>query len=250
MNAQHLVFLALAAALLALQTSPTYGQTRHHRISYSSQHSMEVNEPSDLIYHPPSAHFLVVSDNGYLAEVDAEGRLIRRSEQVGYDLEAICLVDGQLMIADELSRMFMRFTVDFERLDQREIPYQGGRNKAFEALAYLPDEQVFLALTERDPIWVFVLDMHLRILDRFELPLSARDISSARWYRGALWLLSDEDRTLFRCTYPDFRVSDSYLLPIVNPEGFAFDGSGRLVVCSDDLERLYTFPASLFTHGQ
>jgi hypothetical protein len=58
--------------------------------------------------------------------------------------------------------------------------------------------------------------------------------------------MSDEDRTVFKCTYPKFEVVRAWSIPVINPEGLTFDAKGNLLVCSDDRERLYVFDSTNF----
>lgn len=217
------------------------------KIRPSVSHTIEIPEPSDLAYHAQSQTFYVVSDDeGCIAQIDSTGRLMRKSHQLGYDLEALAQRGEQWYWMDEMTRTLGLVTADFDEVKRIQLSYFGGRNKAFESLVWIEDHQVLLAITERDPIWVWTMNSDLEVMSQIELPVKTRDISGATWFNGKLWLLSDEDRTVFECSYPEFRVERSFLLPIINPEGLAFDTSGKLYVCSDDLERLFVFSAHNF----
>lgn len=219
-------------------------RVQHLKIKPDAVFNMEVREPSDLVYAPASNTLFVASDNGFVAEVDLEGKLIRISEQVGYDVEGITLVDNQLYVVDEFTRFIAIYDLSFNRIRNVRVTYGGGRNKSFESITWVPSQEVFLMMTEKDPIWVFALDRDLRVLDEFELPFSPRDVSALTWHDGDLWILSDEDRAVYRVTYPGFVVKQAYRLPIINPEGIAFDREGNLLISSDDRERLYRFNLS------
>ena len=69
----------------------------------------------------------------------------------------------------------------------------------------------------------------------------ARDISSASFHNDFLWLLSDEDRTVLKLNPITYEVIEKWLLPVINPEGFAFDKDSNLVVTCDDMQRIYYF---------
>jgi len=234
--------------LLQLVTLSAFAQKSSDVISIkpAASFNMEVNEPSDLVWLSSSNRLLAVSDNGYLAEVNLDGTLIRRSPQLGYDLEGLTLTSGGILVVDEMTRRFTLLESDFNRIRSFTVPYSGGRNRSFEALTTLPDGSV-LAFTEKSPIWVYHFDTEFRVIDEFEFSLKLRDVSAITWHEGDLWILSDEDRTVLRCTWPRLELKASYRLPIINPEGMAFDGSGNLYVCSDDREKLYFFSASNFT---
>lgn len=240
--------LIIGLLLVQLVTLSAHAQKAGGFVSLkpSASFNMEVNEPSDLVWLSSSNRLLAVSDNGYLAEVNLDGSLVRRSPQLGYDLEGLTLTKDGILVVDEMTRRFTLLEFDFNRIRSFTVPYAGGRNRSFEALATLPDGTV-LAFTEKSPIWVFHLDEQFQLIDDFEFLIDLRDVSAINWHDGDLWVLSDEDRALLRCSWPKLEVKASYRLPIINPEGMAFDGSGNLYVCSDDREKLYFFSASNFT---
>lgn len=221
-------------------------QIKPEKIRPSASFNFEIREPSDIVFNPLKGTLFVVSDNGYLAETTLEGKRIRASEEIGYDIEGVTLRGNDIVLVDEFTRVIGVYDRDFNRLRNVRVNYSGGRNSAFEAITWIPEHRTFVTLTEKNPIWVFVLNEDFVIQDEFELPIGVRDISAATWHQGHIWLLSDDDRTVFKCTYPRFDVVRAWRLPIINPEGLTFDSKGNLLVCSDDRERLYVFDASHF----
>jgi uncharacterized protein YjiK len=241
--------LLLPVALGCLQLSNAAAQSPEAvKIRHSVSYSMEIHEPSDLAFDRASQTFYVVSDDeGCIAQIDSTGQLIRKSQQLGYDMEALTQRGEQWFWMDEMTRTLGIATPEFEAVKRMPLSYFGGRNKAFESLVWIDDEEVLLAITERDPIWVLTFNSALEVVNQIELPFKVRDISGATWHNGKVWLLSDEDRTVFECSYPSFKVERAFVIPVINPEGLAFDSAGKLYVCSDDLERLFVFSAKHFT---
>lgn len=226
--------------VLALQLSAQ----RTPPLERLAQVNVQVQEPSDMaIAHMDGpARFFVVSDNGWVALMDAEGRILRRSGEVAYDLEGALLHAGELMVVDERSRRVIWLdTATFQVKRRLTIPYAGGRNKGYEALVWHPLKQRFLLVTERDPVTIFELDSEMRVVNEMEFDRSIRDVSSGAWHEGALWLLSDMDRLLLRCDPVDYTILDRWTVPIINPEGMAFGRDGHIYIVSDDRQRLYTF---------
>lgn len=234
-------FLVLLLALFALVISSHAQRIKPVKIKPEASFNLEVKEPSDLVYSPTTNTLFVASDNGFIAEINLEGQRIRISEQIGYDLEGVTLLNDTLVIVDEFTRLFALYDKQFNRIRNVRLNYGGGRNKAFESITWIPELKQFITMTEKDPVWVFILDESLQIKDEFELPFHTRDVSGLCWHDGDLWILSDEDRTVFCVRYPDFKVKKAYRLPIINPEGLAFDNQGNMFICSDDMERLYRF---------
>lgn len=208
-----------------------------------ASHPVAVAEPSDLAWMPGSADRLfVVSDNGFVAVVDTLGRQLRRSPLLAFDLEACALHDRWWVVVDEGARHLRWLdTVDLRPQRTLTVPYAGGRNKGVESIVWLPDRQRWLLVTERDPVLAFELDADGRVVNETALEPGVRDIASATWADGTLWLLSDMDRQVMRCTPGTFTVDRRYTIPVINPEGFVIGPGGRLWVVSDDRQRLYRF---------
>jgi len=241
MSTSRFGLLAIAAALSSVMV---HGQ-RPLTLTPVSHVNVAVEEPSDLVLIPGSnpARFYVVSDNGYVAEMRHDGSIKRRTAEIAFDLEGALLHEGELMIVDERSRRILWLdTTDLSVKRRLSYPYGGGRNKGYEALVWNAAKERFLLVTERDPVYIIELDRNHQVVNELDFDRSIRDISSATWHDGHLWLLSDMDRLVLKCDPMDYRILDRWVVPVINPEGFAFDGQGKLYILSDDRQRLYTFP--------
>lgn len=204
---------------------------------------IEVTEPSDICLNPHNPkHYFVASDDGYLHEMNREGKITRTADFKGLDVEAVCMMGDDLLVVEEFTRKINVF--DSKTLELKRsivIPYGGGRNKGYEAIAYNPLKDVVVLTTEKSPSWIFELDKNLNVVNQFEIKIS-RDISAATFYNDHLWLLSDEDRTVFKLN-EKYEVIQSWIVPVINPEGMAFDEDGTLLILSDNMQRLYFFNA-------
>lgn len=204
--------------------------------------SVPIPEPSDLCYHASTNTFYVVSDNGILFETDADGKILRQVKQANTDFEAVYADDQFVYAVDETHRDIYTYnTSDLKQVRIANVPYSGGRNKGFEAITFNKSKNTFVVITERDPIMLFELDANFKISNQFDLSAIARDIASACYHDNALWLLSDEDMMLFKLNPQTYEVLQKWSLPVINPEGFAFDKDGNLLVTCDDMQRIYYF---------
>jgi uncharacterized protein YjiK len=183
----------------------------------------------------------VVSDNGLLFEVGLDGKTIRIAAFEGTDFEACFLYRDSLAVVDERTREIHFFNPEtLERFGSREVVYPGGRNKGFEAICFNTSLKTWQLFTEKDPIWSFLLDSFWMVQKKDKIKKMA-DLSSATWHDGKLWLLSDEEHSVFRCDPKTLEVERSWEIPVINPEGICFNSQGELLVVSDDMGLLFNF---------
>lgn len=237
MATPHLILLAmfLSAAFLVHAQRPT-------RLERLAAFTVKVAEPSDLARVPGTDRFFLVSDNGFVAEIDAAGNLVRRSAEVATDLEGMLVHEGTLLLMDEMHRQLLWVNTPDLAVERRmTFPYAGGRNKGYEAIAFNEAKQRLLLITERDPVLIHELDAEYRVINEVRFDPSVRDISSAQWHNDHLWLLSNMDMLFIECDPHTYAIERRFLLDIINPEGFAIDADGTVHVVSDDRQRMYRF---------
>ncbi len=233
--------IAARAWLLLLLLPATAAAQRPERLQPAGWVTVRVPEPSDLAAIPGTDRFYCVSDNGHVMEIGPDGGVLREARNIAYDLEGALLKDDTLLVVDERSRCIIWITpADLQPVRRLTIPYLGGRNRGYEAIAWNPLKQRYLLITERDPVRIIELDAAMRVVNEVPLHGLARDISSATWHEGHLWLLSDMDMLVLKCDPADYSVKARWEVPVINPEGIAFSND-RLMILSDDRQRLYSF---------
>lgn len=230
--------LALGFSLLAL----TCMAQKTNRLKPVKWISTAIPEPSDIAYSTLSGSFFVISDNGILFETDAEGKILRKITEANTDFEAVYADSTFVYAVDETHRNIHRYDrTSFKHIGLTNLPYQGGRNAGYEAFTFNPVSRTFVLITEKNPVTLFELDTKFSIKNQTDLSAIARDISAATYHDNFLWLLSDEDRTIFKLDPISFEVRGKWLLPVINPEGLAFDHNGNLLITCDDMQRIYYF---------
>ncbi len=240
------MLLAAALGLLSIfaeRESPK-SEAGRRPIKLEAEYFIQIGipEPSDICINPYTNHFYVVSDDGILFEMDIKGRPLREAAFRGFDFEAVYADSQFVYVVEEYTRKIRLF--DHKNLElQRTVhlPYSGGRNKSYESFTFNRATGRFVLLTEKDPIYLFELDSGFRIVNEWDMTHLASDISAATYHDGYLWLLSDEDMHVIQLDARSREELGRWYVPIINPEGLAFDKEGNMLIISDDMERLYVF---------
>ncbi len=204
--------------------------------------STAIPEPSDICYSAHSDTFFVVSDDGILYETDQEGKIIRSVVENDADFEAVFADETNVYAVNERHRKVEVFnSISLKKSKTITVPFGGGRNRGYEALTFNKSKNSFILIVEKDPITLFELDVNFVVTNQIDLSKIARDIAAASYYNNFLWLLSDEDRTVFKLNPNTYEVLGKWELPLINPEGLAFDKDGNLLITCDDMQRIYYF---------
>lgn len=204
--------------------------------------AVSIPEPSDLCYNSKTNTFFIVSDNGILFETDRECKVIRQVKESNTDFEAVYSDESYVYAVDETHRTISIYdSTTLTKNNVIQVPYSGGRNKGYEALTFNKSKNRFVLLTEKDPVLLFELDIQFKITNQIDLSGVASDISAATYYNDFLWLLSDEDMMILKLDPLTYTVLGKWSLPVINPEGFAFDHEGNILVTCDDMQRVYYF---------
>ncbi|MFN4122431.1 MAG: SdiA-regulated domain-containing protein [Flavobacteriales bacterium] len=205
---------------------------------------VHVKEPSDICLSPDQKHFFIVSDDGMLVKTNLDFRPVQTAAKELYDPEAVYADDKFVYVVEERTRNLLLF--DIHTLDVARIityPYNGGRNKGYEAFTFNAAKDKFIMLTEKEPIWIFELDKQLHLENQLEFKYKG-DISAAAFHQNKLWLLSDENMEILQLNPHTYQIEKIYSIPVINPEGLTFMPDGRLVVVSDDMQKAYFFNLS------
>lgn len=203
---------------------------------------INIPEPSDVCIHPNGKTLFIVSDDGFLFETDLEGTIIRKADYKGLDCEGVFANENYVYVAEEFSRKIRVFDINNLTIEKTvRLEYNGGRNSGYEAITFNKAKNRFLLFTEKNPIYLFELDENLQKINEIDLSHISRDISATTYHNNYLWLLGDEDMTVYKLNPNTYEVLNSWKIPVVNPEGLTFDHNGNMLILSDDMQLLYYF---------
>ena len=203
-----------------------------------SSHRLEVAEPSGLSFGGASL-WTVSGRNQRVYRLDLEGRVHRRLDYKGEDLEGIAYdpSDASLWVVEEGERAVVHLNGDGREIGRRELDLEGPANSGLEGVCL--EDGVLHLLNEKDPpLYLALGDGAIRVRRRVAF---ASDLAGLACGGGRFWLLSDRDRALYLWG-PERGVEATYPLDIDKAEGVALDpGAGRLYVVSESESRLYVY---------
>ena len=198
-----------------------------------------IDEPSGIAFNKEISAYYIISDNGYLFQTDLTGKIIHSSSFKGYDFEGITFANNKIYVSDEMMRKVHVFDLNLKKINTYQLNYQGGRNKGFESIAFIPEKNQFVLISEKEKIFIRKYDLNFRMIDEIIYD-NLRDVSAVSYFDGFIYLLSDEDRTIVQ-TNLNFEEIKRFEIPIINPEGITFNNKSQMLIVSDNREKLYTF---------
>lgn len=240
-GSKHFILVVMVVLLCAYTKTERRPTTS---VKYTSKVPIKVPEPSDIVNDKETKELFIVSDNGILFKCDALGKIIQKTDALGWDFEGVEIKGNSVYVSDESSRKVFKYNKkDLSLENTYTISYLGGRNEGFESLAYNESKKCFVLISEKNPVTIVECDESFQITNQtiFE---GYRDISAARWHNGFMYLLSDEDRTVLQCDPLTYKVKQAFRINVLNPEGICFNPENNtMIIAADDIQCLYNFNA-------
>ncbi|HEX5061531.1 MAG TPA: SdiA-regulated domain-containing protein [Kofleriaceae bacterium] len=210
------------------------------RLEELDHSKLDMDEPSDLVQ--VDGKLYSVSDrHSKIYRVKPNGDADVHMNVDGTDLEAIGFDPdrGEFLIADETKSKIWTIDAAGDRHDAIELDNADDGNSGIEGIVVAGNGHLY-AVKEKDPARIYELDADGTLLASKKIEL-ADDLSAITYNADDdhLYVLSDEDRSLFRLD-KHWNADRAWKLPVDHPEGVAFDGT-TLYVVSDGDHRIYTF---------
>ena len=206
--------------------------------------SLNVPEPSGLHFDQKTKTLWTVSDeNSTLYNLDLSGHLISKIVVDGEDLEGITVIkDSLLVVVLERDRAIIILDKKGKIQKRIDVDIKGDLNKGLEGISYNSIKNTFYVVNEKKPGVLIEIDSTGEIISRTKLTF-ASDYSGLcfDYLENILWIISDEDKAIFRCT-TEGQLLEKYKVDIKQIEGISIDlENSVLYVISDPLEKLYIF---------
>ena len=218
----------LLGILLLMSLAFKSGDTKS--VKPYSHSKLNMYGPSDVCMSEGGNSLYIVGDDGYLYETDLVGKVLRSSKRVGWDYEGVCQDEKFIYVADERGRRVTLFDkVTFEPVKTFPVQYGGAMNYGFESITYNETKKCFVMVSEKNPALLYEFDEKFQPFNQIEMN-EIGEVSSARYYKGFLYLLSDEKMTVYKLNPITYSIISKVKVPVNNPEGLCFDNEGNMIM--------------------
>ncbi len=244
-KATFLLVLALLLTLTGCRKSNEESTAGNDpRLELIGKYKLDVQEPSGLALSTDGSYLWTLSDNfSRIYKISLKGKLLDSIEVVGYDMEGICnYTDNGILYICERDREIVSLDSTFTEVTRHRLDLSGELNSGLEGITADPGQKRIFTVNEKYPTLLLELDSSFTVIKKRELKI-ARDLSGLDYNSTAneLWLLSDEDKMLFRCDNEGNKL-DSFSIDIRQSEGIAVDFSNSIIyIISDYSEYLYVY---------
>ncbi|MEN8120608.1 MAG: SdiA-regulated domain-containing protein [Bacteroidota bacterium] len=206
-------------------------------------HNISVLEPSGLAIDKTGTVLYSVSDNtGNIYKLSTEGVLLKTYHYGGDDLEGVTNFTGsKLLLAEERTRQIVEYDISTGNISRHYINYENNSaNSGIEGVAYKENDGSTFILNEKDPGKLIRLRADFSIIAEYELNFASDysgifyDIST-----NNLWILSDQNKTLNRCTLMGVLI-EKHTVNVTQAEGIAITND-KIFIVSDAESKLYVY---------
>lgn len=201
---------------------------------------IDVPEPSGLDFTADKKGFWTVSDkNSRVYLMDLRGNITDDFQVDAADIEAVAVLsDNLIAVVSESDREIILLNNNGKEQGKYHIDGSGDPDSGPEGFAYDPGKKEYFVANEKSPKVIIKLDSTFHEINRFDIKF-ADDLSGLYIDDGYLWVLSDESRSITKCTL-SCEVINSWKIDVKQPEGLAVDTSaGIAYVVSDSESKLY-----------
>ncbi len=236
---RYLAILLLPA--LILFTNCTEEKTEiKPEFKIRAQYKVDFPEPSGLSLSFDNNYLWSVSDDNSRAYlITKTGKTVSTIQTNGDDLEGICVVDTNLLATIcERNREILLVDTLGNVIKSAKLDLTGDLNKGLEGITINRVNGNYYLLNEKDPGLLIVVDSELNEMQRIVLNF-AKDYAAICFTDNNLWIISDEDKKLYKCTLTG-KVLEEYFTGIQQVEGVTVDETNGLIyLVSDIKEMLY-----------
>ncbi|MBT5529955.1 MAG: hypothetical protein HOK35_12410 [Cytophagia bacterium] len=204
-------------------------------------YEIQIEEPSGLAYSKDKLSLYTVSDQGKIYQISLTGDVLRELPFKGDDFEGITVDSetSEICICEEREGNLIKLDSIGVFQSTYDILQTPG-NSGLEGLTYNHSDEVYYMLKEKMQGTLIKYDVKSNSVTQLVLGF-AHDYSGLFYHHisNTIWIVSDESRTLTRCTTEGIALK-IYDLPISGVEGIVVnDDETEAYVVSDPNNKLY-----------
>ena len=206
-------------------------------------YKIDVLEPSGLTINETGTILYTVSDNtGSIYKLSTEGAILKTYNINGDDLEGVSIYkENKLLLAEERTKQIVEYDLGSGSILRHSISYENkDDNSGIEGVAFKENDGSTFILNEKNPGKLFRLRADFSIIVEYDLNFASDysgifyDIST-----NNLWILSDQNKTLNRCTLQGVLI-EKYPIAVKQAEGVAITND-KVYIVSDAEAKLYVY---------
>lgn len=208
-----------------------------------SKRSINIPEISGLTTNFRNTLFAISDNNGKFYSLDTLGNLLDSAKLTDGDFEAITFTGNGFAAAEEKTAKIYLFDYYGNIIDILNTDITVEVKNGLEGLIYIPQDSIFIAATEKNPVALHKINMEGKVIDSQEF-FSSKDISGL-WFEEEndyLWILSEESTKIMKCNL-NYEVLGEYQIPDDKIEGICVTGEDLYLV-SDDSHNFYHYKIS------
>lgn len=215
-------------------------ESNSQRLEPITEIPLKISEPSGITYH--NNHLFIVSDNdGIIYKTNLKGKIKGRIKTKLNDVEGIAYVKGKskFLLTDERRRTIVEIDQQGNVLSKHKIGNkQGSKNSGLEGICINSERNELFVLNEKNPKQLIRLNINFEVSGYTKINF-AKDLSGCCFYKGNLWLVSDQSHKIYKVSSSGELLS-SYKIPVDKAEGIVIV-KDLIYVVSDSRNKLYTF---------
>ena len=202
---------------------------------------LPIYEPSGLSYSADGKDFYTVSDRGELYKINTSGDILKTLPYTDDDFEGVTVnpSTSNIYVVKERTGELVELNSKGNVISTANIIGESGNN-GLEGLTYDPKRDRFYMLKEKNKGLLITFSFKDGVISKKQLSF-ATDYSGLFYNQATdnLWILSQESRTITKCTVFGKKISD-LKLPIYSMEGIVVsDDETEAYVVSDKDNEMY-----------
>ncbi len=213
--------------------------------SQSDEAIADIPEASGICYSKNSDSLFVANDEGKVYEIDKKGKILRKKYLGNYDLEGVACDDnkGKLYFAVEgvdnilivnQKNLIIQREINIKRKFKNELILRPDKKNGLEGITLTP-KGIYLSNQAKPSVLIKLKNIKKKKASIIEvINHKLKDIAGLSYYKGFLYMLSDQDNLLIKYDIKNNIILNKKPLYDRAWEGITFDSEGNIYLADDN----------------